>query len=164
MRACPNCSKQIKDDVERCKFCMADVTPDGVARLAEAAAIRAAEAVGTQPETKTCPYCAEEIKWAAKVCKHCHRSLVAGEPASPSGTTVIVQPAPAWNKGVAAVLSLIIPGAGQIYKGQVLNGLAWLFFTVVGYLMFVVPGIIIHICCIIGASSGDPMRAQRSIG
>lgn len=59
-----------------------------------------------------------------------------------------------WSPGTAAVLSLVIPGAGQMYKGQVFNGLLWLFFVVVGYVMFVVAGVILHLFCIIGAASG----------
>ena len=60
-----------------------------------------------------------------------------------------------WSPGVAAVLSLVIPGAGQMYKGQVLNGLVWLIVVVVGYVAMIVPGLILHICCIIGAASGQ---------
>ncbi len=59
-----------------------------------------------------------------------------------------------WNPGTAAVLSLVIPGAGQMYKGQVFNGLFWLFCVVIGYLLFIFPGVILHIFCIIGAYSG----------
>lgn len=69
-----------------------------------------------------------------------------------------------WSPGVAAVLSLVIPGAGQMYKGQVFNGLFWLFIVVVGYLAFIIPGVVLHLLCIIGAGSGrppDPMVAMR---
>ena len=59
-----------------------------------------------------------------------------------------------WSPGVAAVLSLVIPGAGQMYKGQVLNGLVWLVVVVIGYVMFIGPGVILHIFCILGAASG----------
>ena len=59
-----------------------------------------------------------------------------------------------WNPGVAAVLSLVIPGAGQIYKGQIFNGLFWLLCVVIGYAMFVFPGVLLHVFCIIGAYSG----------
>jgi TM2 domain-containing membrane protein YozV len=63
-----------------------------------------------------------------------------------------------WNGGIAAVLSLVIPGAGQMYKGQVGNGLVWLIVVVIGYFMLVVPGLILHLCCIVGAASGDPTK------
>ena len=59
-----------------------------------------------------------------------------------------------WSPGVAGVLSLVIPGAGQIYKGQVFNGLLWLVVVVAGYIMLIVPGVILHILCILGAVSG----------
>jgi TM2 domain-containing membrane protein YozV len=69
----------------------------------------------------------------------------------------------AWSPGVAAVLSLVIPGAGQMYKGQVVNGLVWLLFTVIGYAALILPGLIIHICCIVGAASGNPAVASGSL-
>jgi TM2 domain-containing membrane protein YozV len=33
------------------------------------------------------------------------------------------------NRGVAAVLSLVIPGVGQIYNGDFLRGIFWLIIT-----------------------------------
>jgi TM2 domain-containing membrane protein YozV len=63
-----------------------------------------------------------------------------------------------WSPGVAAVLSLVIPGAGQMYKGQVLNGLAWLVVVVLGYAFFIAPGVVLHVLCIVGAASGNPFK------
>jgi TM2 domain-containing membrane protein YozV len=68
-----------------------------------------------------------------------------------------------WSPGVAALLSLIIPGAGQMYKGQVGKGLVWLLFVVLGYFVFIVPGLILHLICILGAAQGDPYAQQRSV-
>jgi TM2 domain-containing membrane protein YozV len=103
---------------------------------------------------KACPYCAEQIQDAAIVCKHCGRDLATGK----SERIVVVNEAPAWSRGVAAVLSLVIPGAGQMYKGQVLNGIVWLVFVFFGYAALIFPGVILHFFCIIGAASGDPRR------
>ncbi len=104
----------------------------------------------------TCPECDREISSRAEACPHC------GCPISPSGPVQIVQaPAPPqrkWNPGIAALLSLVIPGAGQMYKGQVFNGLVWLVVVVIGYVVFVIPGLVLHLFCIIGAASGDPYK------
>ncbi len=59
-----------------------------------------------------------------------------------------------WSRGVAMILSLIIPGLGQVYKGQIINGLVWFVLVIVGYIAFIVPGLILHILCILGAASG----------
>lgn len=57
------------------------------------------------------------------------------------------------SKGIAAVLSFLIPGLGQIYCGRLLRGLIWLIFVIGGYAMLIVPGIILHIFCILDALS-----------
>lgn len=110
-------------------------------------------------QTKKCPFCAEEIQLDAVKCKHC------GELLDPNlrdkQRQAIANAAPRqqlWSPGVAALLSLIIPGAGQIYKGNVGTGLAWLFFVVIGYCLLVVPGLILHIICIVTATSGNPYK------
>lgn len=47
--------------------------------------------------------------------------------------------------GVPAILSLFIPGLGQIVKGQTGKGILILISTIIGYALFVIPGLIIHI-------------------
>ena len=63
-----------------------------------------------------------------------------------------------WNPGVAAILSFLIPGTGQMYKGQVANGLAWFVMVLIGYVLFIIPGLVLHVCCVLGAASGEPWR------
>jgi TM2 domain-containing membrane protein YozV len=65
-----------------------------------------------------------------------------------------------WNPGTAAVLSLLFPGAGQIYKGRIGVGLSWLVCVVAGYMMLVFPGIILHIICVYKAYSGNPYEKE----
>ena len=61
---------------------------------------------------------------------------------------------------VAAVLSLIIPGAGQIYKGKPWIGLAWLALTVGGYLTVLVPGMFLHFLCVFHAYGVQPVNQR----
>jgi TM2 domain-containing membrane protein YozV len=63
-----------------------------------------------------------------------------------------------WNPLVAMLLSFLIPGLGQLYKGQPVNGLVWFVAVLVGYAVFLVPGLVLHLCCVIGAGLGDPRR------
>ena len=53
--------------------------------------------------------------------------------------------------GIPALLSLFLPGLGQMCKGEVLYGCVWLVFVVLGYLFLVIPGLVLHICCVIDA-------------
>jgi TM2 domain-containing membrane protein YozV len=88
-----------------------------------------------------------------------------GSPASPVVINNIVHNnqvnghvSPKWSPAVAAILSFFFPGIGQIYKGQVLNGLAWMFLVPLGYFFLIIPGLVLHLCCVLGAAMGDPYR------
>lgn len=119
--------------------------------------------------TKQCPYCAETIKAQATVCRFCGRNLGTDQPPQAVGSSqpqapVIIQSPPQrqWSPGVAAVLSLVIPGAGQIYKGQIGKGLFHLIVIVIGYALFIIPGLILHVLCIIDATRGDPYHDPKA--
>lgn len=63
-----------------------------------------------------------------------------------------------FNTTAAAALS-IIPGAGHAYKGQPFNGLAWFLVVGCGYLMLILPGVMLHLVCIY--TSTLPARPKR---
>jgi TM2 domain-containing membrane protein YozV len=110
-------------------------------------------------QTKKCPYCAEEINREAIKCKHCGEILDADIKAAreKQNQPQYVRPQQ-WNPAVAAILSFFIPGVGQMYKGDVGTGIIWLIVVVIGYIMLVIPGLILHIICIITAANGDPYK------
>ena len=134
-------------------------------------------------DTTVCPFCSETIKRSAKKCKHCgeildvvlrqiHQSAAGHAVMAPAGPAPVInitnvntatvgadsRRGAAWSPLVAALLSFLIPGLGQLYKGQLLNGVVWFFVVLVGYGLLVVPGLILHICCVCGAAMGDPYR------
>lgn len=62
------------------------------------------------------------------------------------------------NPFIAGLLSLIIPGLGQLYRGSLIVGIIWFVATAIGYTLFVIPGIILHVLCVIFAFTGSPKR------
>ncbi len=59
-------------------------------------------------------------------------------------------PHPGW----AAVLSVLVPGLGQVYNGRILAGAAWFLATAFGYWAVLVPGILIHAAAVYCAYAG----------
>jgi hypothetical protein len=69
-----------------------------------------------------------------------------------------------WNPAIAMLLSLLIPGLGQLYRAlsgdrpiQLLNGVVWFALVACGYVFFW-PGVVLHLFCVIGAGIGNNMR------
>ena len=80
------------------------------------------------------------------------------------GRTIVINhpPIQRWSPGLAAVLSFFVPGLGQLYKGQILNGIVWFFFVLLGYAALILPGLLLHLFCIIGAASGNPWTEGKT--
>lgn len=82
-------------------------------------------------ETKFCSECGEEINKNAEICPKC-------------GVRVMV-PKAEKNPGVAAVLSFLFVGLGQIYNGQIGKGLVFIVVQIINiFLIFVVIGFITY--------------------
>jgi len=89
-----------------------------------------------------------------------------GVPSGPAGDGQVVvinqPPVQRWSPGLAAVLSFFLPGLGQLYKGQIINGIVWFCFVCMGYLALVAPGLILHFFCVMGALSGSPWTEGKT--
>lgn len=59
---------------------------------------------------------------------------------------------------VAAALSLFVPGAGQLYAGNVLSAVLWFLLVTAGYSL-ILPGLILHMFCI-AAAAGAARRTN----
>jgi TM2 domain-containing membrane protein YozV len=122
------------------------------------------------PNTKICPNCAEEIPVAATKCKFCkedlEEDLVASKRAEhdrPAVDTIHKdhvrnEEKRKWTPGKAALLSFIIPGAGQIYKGNIISGFLWFVGVITAYFLFLFPGFILHFICIFSATTGHSKK------
>ncbi|MBW2383954.1 MAG: hypothetical protein JRG92_09975 [Deltaproteobacteria bacterium] len=69
---------------------------------------------------------------------------------------VVVHRAP--SPGVAAVLSVILPGLGQVYSGRLLAGGLWFLATTCAYSAVLLPGFLVHGLCIWSAYTTCPSR------
>jgi len=80
------------------------------------------------------------------------------------GQIVVINQPPVkrWSPGLAAVLSFFLPGLGQLYKGQVINGLVWFFRVMCGYAALILPGLVLHFFCVLGALSGNPWTEGKT--
>ena len=143
---CPDCGKPVSDKAEKCVSCGCPIS---------------ALLNPVTPETVSCSECKKDYLFEANNCPHCgcfngkKRNLLRPlEEYKEKPVRVQQQKENSPNPGVAAALSFFIPGMGQIYKGKILIGMVWLFFTVGGYTALVVPGVIIHMACVFNAYKG----------
>ncbi len=57
-----------------------------------------------------------------------------------------------FNPLIAGVLSFVVPGLGQLYKGQFWGALLWFLITGAGYAAFFFPGLVVHFFCVLAAA------------
>lgn len=112
--------------------------------------------VETDKRLQNCPACGNEVSRNAEFCPKCGEPFVASRASRQR----------LWSPGIAVLLSLFIPGAGQIYKGQVGAGIIWLIITVMflygGWIaeepISIIIGLILYIVCVVDAKKGDPTK------
>jgi uncharacterized protein (DUF983 family) len=90
----------------------------------------------------TCPECGHSVSKTAAACPGCGAALRSSS-----------------SKGVAAVLSFIIPGLGQIYQGRVLTGII-LFVLFIATIWFLV-GILFWIVAVIDCFTYNPKSRAK---
>lgn len=56
------------------------------------------------------------------------------------------------DNSIAAVWSMMLPGLGQLMKGQIMPGIFWALLTGFGYFTYFWPGLFIHAFCILDAA------------
>lgn len=59
------------------------------------------------------------------------------------------------HAGIAAVINFFIPGLGMFYQGRILAAILWFSFTVFGYFMMIIPGLVLHFLCICASFSDE---------
>lgn len=58
------------------------------------------------------------------------------------------------SPGIAVLISVFIPGGGNMYCDEIFKGIVYLILTPIGYFCFILPGIILHICSLVSAYNG----------
>jgi hypothetical protein len=159
---CPFCSHRCRSDrplttgtIVRCPACLRDFAFPGV----QPAFVALAEPLLSSPieaDSKPCPFCRESIKVEARRCRHCGEALDPVLRAAEEASRTSLQGRdPSFSPGVARVLSVVWPGLGHIYRGKLLTGFLWMIVTPLGYLCFIVPGLILHVLCIVFSGKVD---------
>ena len=60
------------------------------------------------------------------------------------------------SPGIAAVLSVFLPGLGHVYSGRLFAGAIWFLVTAFAYWAIILPGFLLHGLCIWSAWRGCP--------
>ena len=81
----------------------------------------------TEKKTKFCQHCGKKVAHEAEICPKC-------------GVRVKQESVHSEKKseGIAAVLSFIIPGLGQIYNGQIGRGILFIILAIIFAVMIIV--------------------------
>jgi TM2 domain-containing membrane protein YozV/ribosomal protein L40E len=94
------------------------------------------ELSGSSSTTKFCQHCGAQIDVAAEICPKC------GIRVAPAPQTFIQEKK---STGIAAIASVILPGLGQIYNGQIGKGIMFIILAIIfGVLVILLIGLILY--------------------
>lgn len=104
---------------------------------------------GSGTTMATCPNCGKSTP-EGKFCEHCGASMQTTQTfQQPAAQPVFTpQPVPARadkSGGIAAILSFLFTGSGQVYNGQLGKGIGILICAIIGYMLYFIPGMIVWI-------------------
>jgi hypothetical protein len=68
------------------------------------------------------------------------------------GAPLVRRPQHVPSPLVAAALSFLVPGAGQLYARHVVSAIVW-FFVVTSAYVLILPGLVLHLCNIVAAAT-----------
>lgn len=66
------------------------------------------------------------------------------------------------SPGIAAVLSVLLPGLGHVYAGRLAAGAVWFLAVSFGYWAILVPGLLLHVLSIWFAFSAAEEQGEGS--
>ena len=122
MANCQNCGEEVVEGAKFCKNCGSEIVVEQA----------------NEKDTKFCSNCGFEMPKASKFCPECGTTAERVPPVM--NTTTIVVPS---NKssGLAALLSFLIIGLGQVYLGLTKKGIILFLLAIIsGVLMMVLIG------------------------
>ncbi len=79
----------------------------------------------------------------------------------PPGIPFALRGGRAASPALAAVLSLVFPGAGQAYAGRPVAAVLWFMLVGLGYVLFL-PGVLLHLMCV-AAAAGAAHRLNSNL-
>ena len=175
MKQCPFCAESIQENAIKCRYCGSLLT-EAAANPGGGGGDRTRQAFFaiTEADAQRCePGSVLQVKRTDRISATAREiltkkgvTIVRAPSTSYSGapTNIVIQQAPQGpNRGIAALLSLVIPGAGHMYCGRVLSGLVWLVCVAVAYVLFFPLGILLHLGAIAAAAvSARPATVTNS--
>ncbi len=96
-----------------------------------------------------CESCGAPLKEGDKFCEQCGAATPTAPVTMPPPPVQPAPPVQGTNTGknpvIPLILSFFFSGLGQVYNGETLKGIAIFIGTIIGYMIFVIPGVIVWV-------------------